>query len=88
MSRTDFRGRPPGTYRDENFTHRLGVTSGSELEPEQVTPNTAGAEELPEYQEIFPLTRQFNQSNFHGSRGSRTGGDDQRQSKDKKKREG
>ena len=39
---------------------------GSELEPEQVTPNTAGEEEIPEYDRNFPLTLQFRQSNMHG----------------------
>jgi hypothetical protein len=85
MGRTNFRGPAPETHRERNFTERLRRTSGSELEPEQVTPNTAGAEELPEYEEIFPLTRQFRQTNMHGSRGGvRSGSDDQRQSKDRR----
>jgi hypothetical protein len=57
------------TDRSDNFERRLRVTRDSELEPEQVTPNTAGAEELPEYQDTFPLTRQLKQTNMHGRRG-------------------
>jgi len=36
----------------------------SELEPEQITPNTAGAEELTSYEEVFPLVKEFNQTNM------------------------
>jgi len=62
------------TDRSENFERRLRETMDSELEPECYTPHTAGAEELPEYEETFPLTKQFNQSNMHGRRrGSKTG---------------
>lgn len=49
----------------ENFTKRLAETWGSELEPELVTPMTAGPEELTPYEEVFPLTRQFKQTNMH-----------------------
>jgi len=57
------------TDRSDNFERRLRETMDSELEPEMVTPNTAGEEELPEYTEVFPLTKQFNQTNFSGRRG-------------------
>jgi hypothetical protein len=51
------------TERADNFERRLKETVGSELEPEMVTPNTAGEEELP-YEETFPIVRQFNQTNM------------------------
>jgi hypothetical protein len=51
------------TDRSDNFKRRLAETMESELEPEQITPNTAGAEELP-YDEKFPLVKQFNQTNM------------------------
>jgi|SRR5215471_12402918 len=82
--RSNFNDPPAETHRFANFTGRLAETINSELNPEQVTPNTAGAEELPEYESIFPLTRQFCQTNFRGSVGhGRSGSDDQRQSKDR-----
>lgn len=55
------------TDRSGNFERRLRETMGSELEPEMVTPNTAGSEEL-DYDEKFPLIDQFKQTNM------RTGG--------------
>lgn len=58
------------TDRSSNFEDRLKQTIDSELEPEQVTPNTAGFEELPEYEENFPLVRQFNQTNMRGRKGT------------------
>lgn len=86
--RSNFNDEPDEQHRCGNFGRRLSETMGSELEPEQVTPNSAGAEELTEYEEVFPLTRQFNQTNmrtpFRGA--NRTGSDDQRQSKDRRKR--
>ena len=57
------------TDRSSNFEDRLKETMDSELEPEQVTPNTAGSEELPEYDEAFPLVNQFRQTNMRGRRG-------------------
>lgn len=82
--RSNFNDPPAPEHRMANFTGRLADTINSELDPEQVTPNSAGAEELPEYESIFPLTRQFCQTNFRGSVGrGRTGSDDQRQSKDR-----
>jgi hypothetical protein len=60
------------TDRSDNFERRLKETMNSENEPEQITPNTAGAEELPSYEEIFPLTKQFNETNMRG-RGGRQG---------------
>ena len=49
---------------DRNLKARMNVTMDSELEPELVTPMSAGAEELVEYEEIFPLTKQFGQTNM------------------------
>jgi hypothetical protein len=46
------------------FERRLKQTMGSELEPEMITPNTAGAEELTAYVENFPLVEQFRQTNM------------------------
>jgi len=87
--RSNFNDPPAETHRFANFTGRLADTINSELDPEQVTPNTAGAEELPEYESVFPLTRQFCQTNMRGSVGhARTGSDDQRQSKDRHRRNG
>jgi hypothetical protein len=42
----------------------MAETWGSELDPEMVTPNTAGLEELPDYLEIFPIEKQFKQTNM------------------------
>lgn len=85
--RSNFNDEPDEQHRFGNFTGRLSETMGSELEPEAVTPNTAGAEELTEYESVFPLTRQMNQTNMRtpANRG-RTGSDDQRQSKDRRRR--
>ena len=52
------------TDRSDNFERRLRQTMDSELQPEQVTPNTAGAEEL-DYNEKFPLVDDLKQSNMH-----------------------
>lgn len=57
---------PRSTF-DKNLEQRLKETIDSELEPEFVTPMTAGAEELPEYQGVFPLTRQMNQTNMRNT---------------------
>ena len=84
--RSNFNDAPDDEHRFGNFGRRLNECLHSELEPEQATPNTAGAEELPEYEEIFPLTRQFRQTNFHGTNSGRRGSDDQRQSKDRRRR--
>ena len=68
--------------KNENFIRRLRETMDSELEPEMVTPNTAGCEEQ-EGREIFPLVNKFNQTNMlyrphHGRRRSTSGrGEDQ-----------
>jgi hypothetical protein len=40
--------RGSNTERKDNFERRLKETMGSELDPEMVTPNTAGSEELSE----------------------------------------
>lgn len=86
--RSNFNDTPAESHCFGNFERRLRTTIDSELEPEQITPNSAGAEELTEYEEVFPLTRQFCQTNMRTpSRGhSRTGSDDQRQSKDRRSR--
>ena len=85
--RSNFNDEPSAEHRAENFHARLRSCIDSELEPEQVTPNTAGAEELPEYEEVFPLTQQFRQTNLHGTnRTGRRNSDDQRQSRDRRPR--
>jgi hypothetical protein len=62
------------TDRADNFERRLKTTMGSELEPEMVTPNTAGYEELTPYEENFPLVKEFNQTNMRsGGRRIRDG---------------
>lgn len=68
------RGGNPETHRNGNFERRLRETMDSELEPEMVTPNTGGCEEL-DYNENFPLVDQFRQTNMRPNRrGSRVGG--------------
>lgn len=66
------RGGNPETHRNGNFEKRLRETMDSELEPEMVTPNTGGSEEL-DYDEKFPLIDQFKQTNMRpgGRRKSR-----------------
>jgi len=59
--------------KDDNFTRRLKETWGSELEPELVTPMTAGAEELPQYEGTFPLTKQFKRTLGTGTMSVNTG---------------
>ena len=54
--------------KDEEFVRRLKETMNTETEPEMVTPNTAGAEEL-DYE--FPLIDQFRQTNMRPSKGKR-----------------
>ena len=49
---------------DTNLKKRMAETWGSELDPEMVTPMTAGSEELPDQNETFPLIKQFRQSNM------------------------
>jgi hypothetical protein len=64
------------TDRSDNFERRLKQTFGSENDPEMVTPNTAGSEELPEFNENFPLIDTFSQTNMRGRPGggrSKTG---------------
>jgi hypothetical protein len=70
------RDRTP-TDGSTQFERRLKQTMDSELEPEQVTPNTAGAEELP-YDENFPLVRQFRQTNMFPGGRRKGGGQGQR----------
>lgn len=66
------RGGNPETHRNGNFERRLKETMDSELEPELLTPHSAGAEEL-DYE--FPLVDQFKQTNMRPNRrGSRRGG--------------
>jgi hypothetical protein len=68
--------------KNDNFIRRLKETMDSELEPEMVTPDTAGCEEQ-EGREVFPLVNEFNQTNMldrphHGRRRSTSGrGEDQ-----------
>lgn len=54
---------------DDNLKRRMAETMGSESDPELVTPMTAGSEELSEYNETFPLVRQFRQTNMRSGRG-------------------
>jgi hypothetical protein len=61
------------TDRSSNFEDRLKQTQDSELDPEMVTPNTAGEEETPDHEENFPLTKQFRQTNMRGRRGKSAG---------------
>jgi hypothetical protein len=49
---------------DDNLKKRMTECWGSELDPEMVTPNTAGSEEEPYKDEVFPLIKQFRQSNM------------------------
>lgn len=60
------RGGNPETHRNGNFEKRLKETMDSENDPEMFTPNSAGSEELPEYDDKFPLVRQFGQTNMNG----------------------
>jgi hypothetical protein len=69
-------GRMTST-KEDNFISRLKETMDSELEPELVTPQTAGCEET-EGREIFPLVNAANQTNMlyrphHGRRRSTSG---------------
>jgi len=52
------------TDRSGNFERRLKETMDSELEPEQVTPNTSGYEGTPDHAENFPLIDQFGETNM------------------------
>lgn len=59
------------------FERRLRETLDTETDPEMFTPNTAGQEEFPEGEEVFPLVKQFRQTNMRGGggrRGSNTSG--------------
>jgi hypothetical protein len=69
------------TDRSDNFERRLKETMGSELEPEMVTPNTGGPEELTDYVPTFPLVKQFNQTNMR-SGGNRKGGGQEQNGRD------
>jgi hypothetical protein len=51
------------TDRSDNFERRLKKTMDSELDPEMITPMTAGCEEL-DYTEIFPLVEDFHETNM------------------------
>ena len=65
--------RGSSTERAANFERRLRETMDSESEPEQVTPNTAALEEMPDREEVFPLVKQFNQTNGRGRNSGRSG---------------
>jgi len=52
------------TDRHGNFEKRLKETLGSELQPEMITPQTAGQEELTSYTEQWPLVKQMDQTNM------------------------
>lgn len=85
--RSNFNDTPAESHCFGNFERRLRTTIDSELEPESITPNSAGAEELTEYESVFPLTRQFSQTNMRTPSviTRRTGSDDQRQAKDRRR---
>lgn len=61
------------TDASANFERRLKETFDSELEPECYTPNSAAAEEMPDREEVFPLVKQFNQTNGRGRNSPRVG---------------
>lgn len=65
--RSNFNDAPAESHRAGNFERRLRETMDSELEPEMVTPNTAGSEEL-DYDSNFPLIDQFRQTNMRPAR--------------------
>jgi hypothetical protein len=76
----NLRSKEDATGRAGNFERRLRETMDTESDPEQITPNTAGAEELP-YEENFPLVKQFNQTNMRPG-GRRKGGGQSQRGKD------
>ena len=52
---------------DDNLAKRMKVTMGSELDPELATPLTAGCEETPDREELFPqFCDPFKQTNMKG----------------------
>jgi hypothetical protein len=68
------KSKEDATGRAGNFQKRLAETMDSELSPEMVTPNTAGSEELSDYDEKFPLVNEFRQTNMRsGGRRIRDG---------------
>jgi len=68
---TNFRSKTPATHRNDNFERRLRETMDTESDPEMFTPNSAGAEELTDYVENFPLVKEFGQTNMKSTRGRR-----------------
>lgn len=54
---------------DRNLEKRMKQTWDSELDPELVTPMTAGFEEEPDKAEVFPIVRQFHQTNMRAGVG-------------------
>lgn len=58
---------------DDNLAKRMRQTMGSELEPELVTPETAGSEEFPDGLECLPIENKFKQTNMRGGRITRRG---------------
>ena len=65
-------GRMTST-KEDNFTKRLKQCWGSELDPEFVSPETAGAEELPQYVETMPIEKQFKRGTGTGTYSRNTG---------------
>jgi tRNA A-37 threonylcarbamoyl transferase component Bud32 len=51
---------------DKNLAKRMAVTMDSELDPELVTPMSAGYEEEPDKGDVFPIVKQFKQTNMRG----------------------
>jgi hypothetical protein len=72
----NFRSKHEATDRASNFTRRLAETIGTETDPEVVTPQTGGVEELP-YEDVFPLVNQFNQTNMKPGGRRKAGGQTQ-----------
>ena len=59
--------------KDDAFSRRLKECMDSTLDPEMATPMTGGVEELPQYEETFPLTKQFKRSSGTGTYSRNTG---------------
>ena len=72
----------PSSLKDDNFRRRLAETMGSELDPELVTPMSAGFDQGPDHEENFPLVRQFRDTNMGPRRGSRSRNDDSQRGRD------
>lgn len=52
------------------FERQLERCRDTNLDSELISPETAGSEELPEYERNFPIERVFRQTNMGRARGS------------------